>query len=89
MISCFHVRNLKKSPAGVEKVDITYRMDVNGLLQVCVKDVRSGNSESLTITRESLNLPREEIERLIEEGEFIRQRAAYLTRYLDTIRIEK
>ena len=42
---------------------------------VC-KDVRTGNSESLTITQDKLNLPREEIGRLVEQGEFERERAA-------------
>ena len=55
---------------------MTFRIDVDGLLNVHVKDVRSGNSENLTVTQDKLNLPRDEIGRLIEQGEFERMREA-------------
>ena len=61
---------MQRSPAGEEKIDVTFRIDTNGLLNVFAKDVRTGNSENLTITSDDLNLPAEEMRRLIEAGEF-------------------
>ena len=65
-------------------MDITFRIDTNGLLNVFAKDVRTGNSENLTITSDDLNLPAEEMRRLIEEGEFQRERATVQARYTET-----
>ena len=76
MVAKFSISDITPAPAGQEKVDVTFRIDANGLLHVVCKDVRTGNSESLTITQDKLNLPREEIGRLVEQGEFERERAA-------------
>lgn len=57
-------------------MDITFRIDANGLFSSVVKDKRTGNSESLTITADKMNLSSEEVARLVELGEFERQRAA-------------
>ena len=76
LVAKFKINDITPGPAGQEKVDVTFRIDANGLLHVFVKDVRTGNSESLTITQDMLNLPREEIGRLVEQGEFERDRAA-------------
>ena len=62
---------------------MTFRIDANGLLNVFAKDVSTGNSEGLTITNEELNLPRAEIGRLVEQGEFERERARLLRNYQD------
>ena len=53
---------------------MTFRMDANGLLVVSAKDKRTGNSESLTITSDKMNLPPAEINRLMEQAEFERLR---------------
>ena len=71
----FDISNIRASPHGEEKVDVTFNIDANGILQVTAKDVRTGNSESLTITSDKMNLPKEEIARLVEQGEFDRERA--------------
>ena len=65
-VAKFYIRNITPAPAGQEKVDVTFRKDANGLLQVTVKDVRTGNSESLAIETHQLNLPADEIARLVE-----------------------
>ena len=49
---------------------MTFKIDENGLLSIHAEDVRTKNSQSLIISHEELNLPREEIARLVEEGEF-------------------
>lgn len=71
-VAKFYINDITAGPAGEEKVDVTFRKDANGILQVTVKDVKTGNSESLTIQTHQLNLPAEEIGRLVEQGEFER-----------------
>ena len=61
-------------------MDVSFRIDANGLLNVFAQDVRTGNSEGLTITSDQLNLPREEINRLVDIGEFERQRSMLMSR---------
>ena len=72
----FDINGITPGPAGEEKVDVTFKIDANGILQVTVKDRKTGNSESLTIEAEKLNLPKEEVAQLIAQGEFEREREA-------------
>ena len=62
----FDIKNIKKGPAGQEKIDVTFNIDANGILQVTARDVRTGNAESLIIKSDKMNLPKEEISRLVE-----------------------
>ena len=57
-------------------MDVTFKIDTNGILVVTAKDVHLGHSKSLTITSDKLNLPKQEIARLVERGEFERDREA-------------
>ena len=63
-------------------------MDANGLLHVDAQYVRTGKTESLTITRDGLNLKTEEITRLIDQGEFVRERAKLMLRYQESQKLE-
>ena len=72
----FEIKNIRPAPKGEEKVDVTFNIDANGILQVTVKDVRTGNTESLTIESDKMNLPKEEMARLVEQGNFEREREA-------------
>ena len=73
-VAQFSISNIRPAPARQEKVDVTFRIDANGILEVTARDKRSGNTESLTITADQMNLPKEEIQRLSEQAEFERDR---------------
>ena len=70
------IGNITPGPKGTEKIDVTFKIDANGLFQADIRDVRTGNSESLSITADRMNLPQEEIRRLAEIAEFDRGQAA-------------
>ena len=70
------IGNITPAPKGQEKIDVTFKIDSNGLFQAVIKDVRTGNCENLTITKDKMNLPPDEIQRLAEQAEFDRDRAA-------------
>lgn len=53
---------------------MTYKIDANGLFKALIKDVRTGNSESLTITQDKMNLSTELIQQLSEQAQFERER---------------
>ena len=44
------ISDISPGPKGTEKIDVTFKIDANGLFQAEIKDVRTGNSENLTIT---------------------------------------
>ena len=69
------ISDISPGPKGTEKIDVTFKIDANGLFQAEIRDVRTGNSENLTITADKMNLPQDEINRLAEIAEFDRSRA--------------
>ena len=54
-------------PAGVPRIEVTFLIDANGILQVSAKDVRTGESQSLAV-KPSYGLTDEEVERMIGES---------------------
>ena len=47
---------------GVPQIEVTFEIDANGILNVSAKDLKNGNSQSITITASS-NLSEEDIQR--------------------------
>lgn len=67
----FHLTGIAPAPKGVPKIEVSFELDVNGIVQVSAKDTGSGLSQSITITGGS-TLPREEVDRLVQEAERMR-----------------
>ena len=61
MIGKFSVENINKAAKGIEKIDVKFEMDANGLLKVTATSLSSGNSEELTVRSDTMNLPKEQI----------------------------
>lgn len=64
----FVLENIPPSPAGVPQIEVTFKIDADGILQVSAKDKGSGNEKSITI-QDQARLDDEEIERMKEEAE--------------------
>jgi molecular chaperone DnaK (HSP70) len=56
------------APRNVPKIDVTFDIDANGILNVAAQDLATGRSQSIRIA-ESTRLPREEKERMVQEAE--------------------
>ena len=54
-------------PAGVPRVEVTFLIDANGILNVTAKDIRSGQLQSIQV-KPSYGLADEEVERMISES---------------------
>lgn len=54
-------------PAGAPRVEVTFMIDANGILNVTATDIRTGRERSVEV-RPSYGLTDEEIERLLEES---------------------
>ena len=58
-----------EAPRGVPKLDVTFDLDANGILNVSAKDTSSGNSQSIQIKNDGSRLSKEDIERMVNEAE--------------------
>lgn len=54
-------------PAGVPRIEVTFLIDANGILNVTAKDMRTGESQSIEV-RPSYGLSDQEVERMIEDS---------------------
>jgi molecular chaperone DnaK len=56
------------APRGIPQIEVTFDIDVNGIVNVSAKDMGTGKSQSITITG-STRLKEEEIERMVKDAE--------------------
>lgn len=56
------------APAGVPKIIESLMIDENGILTVIAEDKSTGNKNQLTITNHSMRLPKEEVDRMLEDA---------------------
>src|SRR5437879_2571271 len=45
----FYLTGIPPAPAGVPKIEVTFDIDANGILNVSAKDMATGKTEKLTI----------------------------------------
>lgn len=67
-IGTFRLKGIKRAPAGVPKIEVTFDIDANGILTVSAKDLDSGKEQSITID-DSDRMSDEEIEQAIQDAE--------------------
>lgn len=58
---------IEPQPAGVPRVEVTFMIDANGILNVSASDLRTGVERSLEV-KPSYGLTDDEVERLLEES---------------------
>jgi len=64
----FILEGIPPAPRGVPQIEVTFDVDVNGILTVTARDKATGKTQSVKIEG-SANLSKEEIERLKKEAE--------------------
>jgi molecular chaperone DnaK len=64
----FNLEGLVPAPRGIPKVDVTFDIDANGILDVTAKDQATGKSQSITISG-STRLAEDVKERMIKDAE--------------------
>jgi Fe-S protein assembly chaperone HscA len=63
----FKLGPIEPQPAGLPKIEVTFLIDANGILNVTAGDQRSGREHSVDV-KPSYGLTDEEIERMLEES---------------------
>ena len=66
-IGTFRLKGIKRAPAGVPKIEVTFDIDTNGILTVSAKDLDTGREQSIVID-DSDRMSDEEIERAIQDA---------------------
>jgi len=69
LLGTFDLTNIPPAPRGVPKVEVSFDLDANGILNVSAKDSSTGKSNQITINNEKGRLSKEEIDRMINEAE--------------------
>jgi len=69
LLGKFELTGIAPAPRGVPQIEVTFAIDVNGILSVSATDKGSGKSESVTITNDKGRLSEEDIQRMVEEAE--------------------
>ncbi|MCM8748557.1 molecular chaperone DnaK [Thermomicrobiaceae bacterium CFH 74404] len=64
----FILDGIPPAPRGVPKIEVTFDIDANGILNVSARDMATGREQKITITASS-GLTEDEIQRMIREAE--------------------
>jgi len=64
----FVLSGIPPAPRGVPQIEVAFDIDANGILNVSAKDLGTGKQQQITI-KASTQLPREEVDRLVEEAQ--------------------
>jgi molecular chaperone DnaK len=64
----FRLEGIKAAPRGTAKIEVSFDIDANGILNVAAKDEATGKEQKITITA-STNLNKDDIERMVKEAE--------------------
>ncbi len=77
LLDNFRLNGIKRAMAGVPQIEVTFDIDVNGIVNVSAKDLGTGREQSITITSSS-NMTEEEIAKARWEAEiYSKQDEAY------------
>jgi molecular chaperone DnaK len=64
----FQLTGIPPAPRGVPQIEVTFDVDVNGILNVAAKDMATGKDQKITITSSS-GLSKQDIDRMTKEAE--------------------
>ncbi|KAM8934222.1 endoplasmic reticulum chaperone BiP [Pelodytes ibericus] len=69
LLGTFDLTGIPPAPRGVPQIEVTFEIDVNGILRVTAEDKGTGNKNKITITNDQNRLTPDEIERMVNDAE--------------------
>jgi len=69
LLGTFDLTGIPPAPRGVPKIEVTFDLDANGILNVSAKDNSSGRSKNIVIKNDKGRLSQAEIDRMLSEAE--------------------
>ncbi len=83
-IGKFKLKGIRRAPAGVPQIEVTFDIDSNGILKVSARDLDTGKAQSITITADD-RMSDAEIEQAMKDAQeyagqdYLRREALELT----------
>jgi molecular chaperone DnaK len=68
LLGTFNLEGIPPSPRGVPQIEVTFNVDVNGILTVSAKDLGTGKENKITVQNAG-GLSKDEIEKMKREAE--------------------
>ena len=68
LLGHFQLSGIKPAPRGTPRIEVTFNIDVNGIVKVSAKDLDTQKEQQTTIN-DSNGLSKEEIDRMVREAE--------------------
>merc|ERR1712110_154749 len=69
LLGKFDLTGIPPAPRGVPKIEVTFDIDANGILNVSAVENGSGKAEKIVITNDKSRLSKEEIEKMVADAE--------------------
>ncbi|XP_041976052.1 heat shock protein 68-like [Aricia agestis] len=69
LLGRFDLTGIPPAPRGVPKVDVTFDLDANGILNVSAKENSTGRSKNIVIKNDKGRLSQAEIDRMVADAE--------------------
>lgn len=69
LLGKFDLTGIPPAPRGVPQIEVTFEIDVNGILKVSAEDKGTGNKEKIVITNDHNRLTPDQIEKMIKDAE--------------------
>jgi len=69
LLGKFDLTGIPPAARGVPQLEVTFEIDVNGILRVSAEDKGTGNKEKIEIKNDANRLSPEEVERMIKDAE--------------------
>ncbi|WP_196600248.1 molecular chaperone DnaK [Pectinatus frisingensis] len=64
----FELADIPPAPRGVPRIEVTFSIDANGIVNVSAKDLGTGKEQKITIQSDS-GMSKEDIDRMVKEAE--------------------
>ncbi|XP_050311684.1 heat shock protein 68-like [Anthonomus grandis grandis] len=69
LLGTFDLTGIPPAPRGVPKIEVTFDMDANGILNVTAKDSSSGKEKNIVIKNDKGRLSQADIDRMLSDAE--------------------
>lgn len=69
LLGSFDLNGIPAAPRGVPQIEVTFKVDADGIMHVGAEDKGTGKSERIQIKNEKGRLSQEDIDRMVKEAE--------------------
>jgi len=87
LLGNFLLDGIPPAPRGVPQVEVSFDIDANGIMTVSAVEKGTGKSQDITIKNDGNRLSKEDIERMVKEGEQFKEEDDKLKEKLDSMNL--